>query len=220
MTSVVRLFVAFLWLLWPVASATGATTLAAATPHEYIYAAHLASSAPASDLFERGPPTSQAQQRLAADLGSRGVLARVDARAGAFAYDYDGTALSVQFNNVRGIAPEYVRETDMDRSSSRRWRVAAKAGDELAHLGQGWRATSFGDEAASFEFHFGKHGVEAGVTREQYAQDALNWARNPAGTGKLIQLKDGTEGLRYRTPGGGPGGITDLDGNIITSWYR
>ncbi|MGO4587132.1 hypothetical protein AB4Z38_25115 [Arthrobacter sp. 2RAF6] len=97
---------------------------------------------------------------------------------------------------------------------------AAKSADELARFGRGWRATSFGDEASSFEYHFGKHGVETGVTREQYAQDALNWARNPEGTGKAIQLKDGTEGLRYRTPGGGPGGITDRDGNIITFWYR
>lgn len=97
---------------------------------------------------------------------------------------------------------------------------AANTADELAHFGTGWRATTFGDDAASFEYHFGKHGIKTGVTREQYAQDALNWAKNPAGTGKPVQLADGTSGLRYRIPGGGPGGILDSDSNIITFWYR
>lgn len=106
------------------------------------------------------------------------------------------------------------------RRAARKAKKAAKAADDVVDLGKGWRATSFGDEAASFEYHFSKHGVAAGVTRQQYADDALRWARNPAGTGKPVQLKDGTEGLRYRTPGGGPGGILDNDGNIITYWYR
>lgn len=96
---------------------------------------------------------------------------------------------------------------------------AARAADELA-LAQGWRATSFGDEAASLNYHYTKHGLKAGVSKEQYAQDARAWARKPAGTGKSVQLKDGTQGLTYRTPGGGPGGIVDLDGKIITFWYR
>jgi hypothetical protein len=112
------------------------------------------------------------------------------------------------------------RRTDDDPSSFASGRVAANTADDVVDLGKGWRATSFGDEAASFEYHFSKHGVATGVTRQQYADDALRWARNPAGTGKPVQLKDGTAGLRYRTPGGGPGGILDGDGNIITYWYR
>jgi len=97
---------------------------------------------------------------------------------------------------------------------------AIEAANDLSRLGQGWRATSFGDEAASFEYHFSKHGAEAGVTREEYAADALDWASKPSGVGKPIELKDGSQGISYRTPGGGPGGILDSDGNIITFWYR
>lgn len=92
--------------------------------------------------------------------------------------------------------------------------------EHLPELGDGWRATSFGDSASSFEYHYTKHGAEAGVTRDEYARDAQDWARHPAGTGRQVELQDGTEGIRYRTPGGGPGGILDLNQDIITFWYR
>ena len=81
----------------------------------------------------------------------------------------------------------------------------------------GWRGTNMTDEE-SFAYHFSKHGD--GRTAEQYARDALAWAKNPTGTGTEVRLADGTTGTRYRTPGGGPGGILDSNGNIITFWYQ
>lgn len=80
-------------------------------------------------------------------------------------------------------------------------------------LTSGWRGTNMSDEE-SFNYHYAKHGGE------QYAQDARNWAANPTGTGTPVGLADGTTGMRYRTPGGGPGGILDSGGNIVTFWYR
>jgi hypothetical protein len=73
-------------------------------------------------------------------------------------------------------------------------------------------------EADSFAFHYGKHG--AGVTAGEYAPDASAWAANPAGAGTAVRLGDGSMGMRYRTPGGGPGGILDSNGNIVTFWYH
>jgi hypothetical protein len=170
----------------------------------------------------RGPPVALHNPKTisAVDSGSRGILVRPHESKISSQYAYDIPLLLVHDVSSTGRASEPPQVFNEELSSLPGTGGAAKSADELAHLGQGWRATSFGDEAASFEYHFGKHGVEAGVTQEQYAQDALNWARKPAGTGKPIQLKDGTEGLRYRTPGGGPGGITDLGGTIITFWYR
>ena len=81
----------------------------------------------------------------------------------------------------------------------------------------GFRGTNMSDEE-SFNFHYGKH--SGGVSPEQYAQDAQAWAANPSGAGTSVRLADGTQGMRYRTPGGGPGGILDGNGNIITFWYR
>ena len=70
--------------------------------------------------------------------------------------------------------------------------------------------------------HFGKHGVEAGATREQYAQDALAWARNPAGTGKPIQLKDGTEGPIILDPASGAAALLGHNrwGNVASAGWR
>jgi hypothetical protein len=84
-------------------------------------------------------------------------------------------------------------------------------------LAAGWRGTNMTDDE-SFEYHYQVHGD--GVTPEQYAQDARAWASHPTGTGTPVELADGTWGMRYRTPGGGPGGILDSSGNIITFWYR
>ncbi|MDQ1629645.1 MAG: hypothetical protein QOI54_3389 [Actinomycetota bacterium] len=91
------------------------------------------------------------------------------------------------------------------------------AAGEEADLVSGWRGTNMTDQE-SFDYHYAEHG--GGVTREQYAQDARDWASNPTGNGTSVPLKDGTTGVRYRTPGGGPGGILDSDGNIVTFWYR
>jgi RHS repeat-associated protein len=95
------------------------------------------------------------------------------------------------------------------------WRLGAAltAGGGLAN---GWRGTNMSAEEA-FNYHYGKHGQ--GVTPEQYAQDAANFAANPPGTGTPVKLADGTWGVRYRTPGGGPGGILDANGNVISFWY-
>jgi RHS repeat-associated protein len=93
-------------------------------------------------------------------------------------------------------------------------RVLGEGAD--AALWDGWRGTNMSDED-SFNYHYEKHG--AGRTPEQYAEDARTWARNPTGTPKEVPLRNGEIGYRYRTPGGGPGGIVDQYGNIITFWY-
>ena len=94
------------------------------------------------------------------------------------------------------------------------WNAAEQGGSKFA---AGWRGTNMSDED-SFNYHFGKHG--AGTTPEQYAQAARDWAANPTGIGTPVKLADGTTGMRYRTPGGGTGGILDSNGNIVTFWYR
>ena len=73
-------------------------------------------------------------------------------------------------------------------------------------------------DEASFIYHYNKHGD--GRTPSQYAQDAQDWASKPSGQQKAVPLADGTPGVRYRTPGGGPGGILDSDGKIVTFWYH
>ncbi|MGL4297727.1 MAG: hypothetical protein ACRCW4_01485 [Candidatus Neomicrothrix subdominans] len=225
MSSLVRALLSVLAAVVALLGVDGAS--AAATPsnegmHTYTYDGHEHAAARTDTVSERGPPAAYDRHTThdAGDRRSLGASAHPDATTPPATYGYDHSVPRVQDADAAPSTQERHRGSQACPSSRASAGVAAKSADELAHLGQGWRATSFGDEAASFEYHFGKHGVEAGVTREQYAQDALNWARSPAGTGKPIQLKDGTEGLRYRTPGGGPGGITDLDGNIITFWYR
>ncbi|MGH3432648.1 MAG: hypothetical protein ACRDQB_07415, partial [Thermocrispum sp.] len=81
----------------------------------------------------------------------------------------------------------------------------------------GWRGTNVSKED-SFDYHYAKHGNN--VSREQYARDATQWADNPVGSRTSVTLRDGSPGWRYRTPGGGPGGILDQGGNIITFWYQ
>jgi hypothetical protein len=63
----------------------------------------------------------------------------------------------------------------------------------------------------------GRHG--AGRSIDQYARDAQAFADNPTGTTSSVRLADGTTGRRYRTRGG-PGGILDSNGNVITFWYK
>ncbi len=73
-------------------------------------------------------------------------------------------------------------------------------------------------DAESFAYHYAKHG--GGASPEEYANDARTWASNPSGIAKPVPLQDGSSGFSYRTPGGGPGGILDSSGNIISFWYR
>jgi hypothetical protein len=85
-------------------------------------------------------------------------------------------------------------------------------------LADGWRGTNMTPDE-SFDYHYSRHG--SGVSREQYATDARNWASGADTTrGTRVTLADGTTGYRIRTPGGGPGGIIDAHGNVITFWYR
>jgi RHS repeat-associated protein len=82
-------------------------------------------------------------------------------------------------------------------------------------LAAGWRGTNMTDQE-SFAYHYAVHGD--GLTPLEYAQDAQAWAASPSGAGTPVQLADGSWGLRYRTPGGGPGGILDSNGSIVTFW--
>jgi hypothetical protein len=95
--------------------------------------------------------------------------------------------------------------------------LALMSVDGGGHFTDGWRGTNM-SASASFKYHLSVHG--AGRTATEYAQDARAWAANPAGVGTPVKLADGSMGLRYRTPGGGPGGILDSNGNIISFWYR
>jgi hypothetical protein len=89
--------------------------------------------------------------------------------------------------------------------------------EEGEDLFSGWRGTNMSDEE-SFNYQYATHGGD--VSPEQYAQDARDWAANPGDNGTPATLKDGTTGIRFRTPGGGPGGILDSDGNIVSFWYE
>lgn len=80
-----------------------------------------------------------------------------------------------------------------------------------------WRGTNMSAEE-SFAYHHARHG--GGRSRQQYAQDAKAWASNPGGSGVAVALRDGSSGTRYRTPGGGPGGVVDGNGGVVTFWYR
>jgi RHS repeat-associated protein len=93
--------------------------------------------------------------------------------------------------------------------------LAAEDGGEA--LSDGWQGTNRSDED-SFNYHYAKHG--AGNTPEQYARDAKDFANNPAGTRTEVQLGDGTTGARYRTPGGGRGGILHSSGKVVSFWYH
>jgi hypothetical protein len=75
----------------------------------------------------------------------------------------------------------------------------------------------------SFSYHYNKHGAPHGVTPEQYAEDAANWAAsNPArgANSSRWDMGDGTFGVKYTTPGGGKGGIIGPDGKIVSFWYN
>lgn len=70
----------------------------------------------------------------------------------------------------------------------------------------------------SLNYHYPKHG--GGVSLEQYTQDARAFADNLKWeTTSEVELRDGTTGTRYRTPGG-LRGIVDQFGRLITFWYR
>jgi RHS repeat-associated protein len=84
----------------------------------------------------------------------------------------------------------------------------------------GWRTTNFADTTASIDYHYAKHGLLNGVSRAQYASDAVAWAgRQNIGNGVRVTLRDGSTGFRIREPGK-PGGIIDDTGKVVTFWYK
>jgi hypothetical protein len=97
-------------------------------------------------------------------------------------------------------------------------RTGTKAVEDAgSSFAKGWRGTNMSTDE-SFGYHYGKRG--AGRSPEEYAQDARNWANDPTGVGRPVRLADGSPGVVYRTPGGGPRGILDSSGNIVSFWYR
>ncbi|HXC25379.1 MAG TPA: hypothetical protein VNU46_05640, partial [Gemmatimonadaceae bacterium] len=96
--------------------------------------------------------------------------------------------------------------------------AAMKTLDQQMMISQSWYRGTFADAEASAEWHLAKHGM--GKTLDQYTQDALNFFQENESQAQSITLKDGTQGLRIRTPGGGPGGIFTPDGRIVTFWYH
>lgn len=77
-----------------------------------------------------------------------------------------------------------------------------------------------------FEYHWDKHAKGRGVTREQYLQDAQDWATGIAQPGgkkglnaSLETLADGARGIKYVDPQTGKGGITGPGGKAVTFWY-
>lgn len=83
----------------------------------------------------------------------------------------------------------------------------------------GWRGTNM-SAPESFAYHYAKHGEPAGLTEAEYDSAAQSWAAAPKGAGTPVGLADGSSGTRYRTPGGGPGGILDALGHIVSYWVR
>jgi hypothetical protein len=89
-----------------------------------------------------------------------------------------------------------------------------------------WHEGTFDSPEASFNYHYEKHGAPMNVTREQYLQDAQDWAarlRQPGGkTGlnaKRMPFDDGQFGVKYTDPNGGMGGIIGPDGRVVSFWY-
>jgi hypothetical protein len=79
---------------------------------------------------------------------------------------------------------------------------------------------------AQFEYHWEKHAKARGLTREQYLQDASDWATGiaqPRGkrglNASLEELADGSRGIKYVDPQTGKGGIIGPDGKAVTFWY-
>ncbi|ROP33527.1 pretoxin HINT domain-containing protein [Couchioplanes caeruleus] len=77
-----------------------------------------------------------------------------------------------------------------------------------------------------FEYHWDKHAKALGISREQYLQDAKDWAAAIAQPGgkrglnaKLKELADGSRGISYTDPRTGKGGIIGPDGKPVTFWY-
>lgn len=77
-----------------------------------------------------------------------------------------------------------------------------------------------------FEYHWDKHAKGRGVTREQYLQDAQDWATGitqPGGkkglNASLETLADGARGIKYVDPQTGTGGIIGPGGKAVTFWY-
>ncbi|MER7708416.1 RHS repeat-associated core domain-containing protein [Kitasatospora sp. NPDC097605] len=77
-----------------------------------------------------------------------------------------------------------------------------------------------------FEYHWDKHAKGRGVTREQYLQDAQDWATGIAQPGgkrglnaSLETLADGARGIKYVDPQTGKGGIIGPGGKAVTFWY-
>ncbi|MEV5443078.1 polymorphic toxin-type HINT domain-containing protein, partial [Streptomyces sp. NPDC052644] len=76
--------------------------------------------------------------------------------------------------------------------------------------------------AESFAHHYDKHAKPLGKTEAEYQADAKAWLEsNPAKSrmnAKLIELADGSKGVKYTTPGGGVGGIVH-NGKLVSFWY-
>ncbi|MGW6245478.1 polymorphic toxin-type HINT domain-containing protein [Streptomyces roseolus] len=77
-----------------------------------------------------------------------------------------------------------------------------------------------------FEYHWDKHAMKRGFSREKYLQDANDWAAGisqPGGkkglNASLETLADGTRGVKYVDPRTGKGGIVGPDGKAVTFWY-
>ncbi|MEU4116511.1 hypothetical protein AB0F71_18710 [Kitasatospora sp. NPDC028055] len=79
---------------------------------------------------------------------------------------------------------------------------------------------------AHFEYHWDKHAKARGFTREQYLQDADDWAKGIAQPGgkrglnaSKADLADGESGIKYVDPRTGKGGIVGPDGRVVSFWY-
>ena len=80
-----------------------------------------------------------------------------------------------------------------------------------------WHKATFADEAASAAYHVGKHG--GGRSLVQYTKDAIDFFQANKARATSVTLKDGTQGLRIKTPGG-RGGYFTPDGRVVTFWYK
>ncbi len=79
----------------------------------------------------------------------------------------------------------------------------------------GWEGTNM-SALESFAYHVATHG--GGMTEADYDAAAQAWAAAPSGNSKPDELADGSWGVKWRTPGGGPGGILSANGNIVSYW--
>jgi hypothetical protein len=160
----------------------------------------------------------------------RWVKAR-DLTPGATLLSTNGATIGVQTNRA---FDQHTRTYNLTVDDVHTYYVVAGETPVLVHnaspcaIKDIWHPGNFETPEASFEWHYAqRHGARAGVTREQYLQDAKGWAERLAQPGGKVGLNakrlpigdNGEFGVKYVDPQTGMGGILGPDGRVVSFWY-